>query len=394
MRLQLISGNAVRTLACSLLLVVAAAATARADGEVILRGNYWRDTNTRVLAPEAVVRKTTPTGTTIEANYLLDAITSASAASGVAADQAFTELRSEAGFKLRQEIGPVSLQGRYRYSSESDYWAHSAGGGVLFDLLQKNLSIGLNYNYTHGQAARRVNAVGYVPAGSDRSTLETHYFSLSAAQVLARWALLSGGVEVRYEDGFQANPYRFVVVSGSPIREVDPYTRLRVTASATVRMTPIYKRGVVDHLTLFVGYRLHDDTWGVLAHTPELRAHLGLGPIELRLTGRYYTQSAATFYRSQGGKAAYDQEVTFKDCPPPTGQCATGDSKLSAFDSVFLDGRVVLELRTLLRGPSGLSRWLAGSAVGVSLGRYWNSGFAHLQFGDAWVGGLDLLLPL
>jgi len=341
-----------------------------------------------------VVRKTTPTGTTIEANYLLDAITSASAASGVAADQAFTELRSEAGFKLRQDLGPVSLHGRYRYSSESDYWAHSAGGAVLFDLLQKNLTLGLNYNYTHGQAARRVNAVGYVPAGSDRSTLETHYFSLSAAQVLARWALLSGGLELRYDDGYQANPYRFVVVSGSPIREVDPYTRLRVTAYGVVRMTPIYKRGVVDHLTLYLGYRLYADTWDMVAHTPEVRAHLGLGPTELRLTARGYTQNSAGFARLINGKAAYDKEVTFNGCPAPTGQCATGDSKLSAFDSLFLEARFVLEMRTLVRGPSGLSRWLAGSVIGLSLGHYWNNGYAHIQFGDAWVGGLDLLLPL
>src|SRR5207244_1576137 len=126
-----VSRVALAALAASLL----APAGARAqNGEVHLRGNYWRDRNTRVLAPEALLSKEYPTGTTVEGSYLLDAITSASVAAGVAADHPFTELRNEVGVRLAQRLGPASIGGSYRYSTESDYWAHTGGITAAFDL--------------------------------------------------------------------------------------------------------------------------------------------------------------------------------------------------------------------------------------------------------------------
>src|SRR5690242_18174996 len=51
------------------------AAPARAD-ELVLRGNYYRDRNTRVIQPEAVFTKEAPHGIVVGGHYLLDTITS------------------------------------------------------------------------------------------------------------------------------------------------------------------------------------------------------------------------------------------------------------------------------------------------------------------------------
>src|SRR5688500_16897296 len=70
-----------------LAMTIVLATMARADeasgtwtGEVELRGNYYWETSTRVVAPEARIRLESPVGVRVDAGYLLDAITSASIA--------------------------------------------------------------------------------------------------------------------------------------------------------------------------------------------------------------------------------------------------------------------------------------------------------------------------
>ena len=193
------------------------------------------------------------------------------------------------------------------------------------------------------------------------------------------------------------------------MRETVPLERLRHSAAGTLRITPLHHRGVLEYLTIFAKLHFHTDTWKVTSWQPELRVHVALGPVELRGTVRYATQSAAAFFRSEtgtppvntpGGNAEYAAPVTFAHCPAvqtSTGtaeQCATGDSKLSEFQSIYLEGRVLLDLRVLDRPSMPLGHWLGGGTLAVTAGRYLNNNFTKVQYGDAWVGGLELRLPL
>jgi hypothetical protein len=365
------------------------APTVRADesSEIILRGNYWRDRNTRVLAPEAQLRKSLPTGTTIEAGYLLDAITSASAAAGVASDTPFTELRNEVSFRASQWLGSFGLSALYRYSSESDYWSHTAGGTLALDLFQHNTFLSAGYYYTHNDVGMRRGALGLVDVG----VMQSHSVILAGSQVLSPIAIIEGCYELIRHDGYQQNPYRTVKVAGTPTTEVDPNERTRHALSAGARVTPVYRRGHY-YLTLYGKFRFYIDDWGLISEAPEARAYLGLGPTELRVTGRYYHQNDADFFRANSqGLAEYTMPVMRDNCPAG---CYTGDSKLAHFDSWFLEGRFQLSLGFLDRPSLPLGRWLGGGLVAVSVGYYWNSGFANAQFGNAWVGGLEITLPL
>ena len=388
------------------LLACAAASTVRADGEVVVRGNYWRDRNTRVLAPQATVRQEAPTGTTVEVDYLLDAITSASAAAGGLSDQPFTEIRNDIGARLAQRLGPTSLSVLYRYSTESDYWSHTAGGAFSVDLFQKNLTLATSYVYGHNTVAMRRGALGFIPAcrnhllgdGTYDCTLDTHYWSLSAAVVLSPRSLLEICYELSALKGFQSNPYRPAMVSGNGIVEVEPDARLRNTLTGVLRYTPVYKHGAIHHLTLLVKYRFYIDDWGMRGHTPELRVALGLGPTELRLTGRYHAQGGVDFLpkgydaSSTGALPTYDMGVARANCPPAG--CYTGDAKLTASSSYFLELRFQLGLQFLNRPKVPLGRWIGQGVLAVSAGHYWNNNAPQTQFGDAWVGGAELSLPL
>src|SRR5205807_6458581 len=102
------------------------------------------------------------------------------------------------------------------------------------------------------------------------------------------------------ETGYQANPYRSVLLGGAPNRELEPLQRIRQTLAASLHF--ILPTGVkwIPYLALRPSYRFYWDDWGVLAHSPELRTYVPFGPFELRVTGRYYTQSAASFWPTDG----------------------------------------------------------------------------------------------
>ncbi len=388
---------------CALVAVassVCAPAVSRADNEVILRGNYWRDRNTRVLAPEIAFSKELPSGTIVGGDYLLDAITSASAAAGVLSDQPFTELRNQVSANVAQRIGPATVGVRYRYSSEGDYWAHSAGGFIGVDLFQKNTSLVLAYDFGHGEAARRISPTGYVPVGH----LNSHFLMLTASQVLSRWALGELSIEAaRLGDrndplSFQSNPYRQVKVSDTPTVEVEPLERNRLSITAGLRMAvPNLRAGVMRALVFAAKFRYYVDDWGITSADPELRTSIRLGPVWLRFGGLYHYQTAADFYpRDSAGRPLLVAEyvttgVKARYC---ANLCYTGDSKLSQFSSFYFEARLSFPLRFLDVPRLPLHQFLGEGTMQLTYGHYINDRFAHVQYGDADVANIELVFPL
>ena len=402
----------VRILALCMLLVPG---LVRAD-ELVLRGNYWRDRNTRVIQPEVDLSKETSTGTTVGAHYLLDTITSASIAAGVVRDQPFTELRNEVGFRLGQRLGPTQHTVSYSYSAESDYWAHTLSIASTFDFFQKNSTLGLVTSYGADTIALRQAPTVYVRLGG----LQTFGAIASWTQVLSKTAVLlleydlnvlgfgakkgrvTGGPDA--DTGFQANAYRAVNLGGSPSRESVPYQRIRQAFSLASHV--IFPTGgrVVPYVAFRPSYRYYLDDWHVRAHAVELRTSLPLGPTELRLTGRWYGQTRATFYHDEGGKPGYSGTASrglpcdtcvAESSRGPDRLFFTADPKLSAFSSMFLELRLLVKLEALQRLSSRpLPRFLSAGRVELSYGHYFNDRYAETAFGDANVGAVTFVFPL
>src|SRR5262249_39497596 len=152
---------------------------------ITLRGNYFRDRNTRVVSPTIDIRKELPTGTQLSAHYLLDAITSASVAAGVIRDQPFTELRNETGFTVGQVFGPALIQASYSYSSESDYWAHYVELGGLLTLFNKNTTFSWSLGYGNDRVALRMGPTLYNVVGG----LQSIHAVATVSQALTRTLL-------------------------------------------------------------------------------------------------------------------------------------------------------------------------------------------------------------
>jgi hypothetical protein len=360
------------------------------SGEVAFRGNYWRDRNTRVLNPTADIRQEMPNGVALQGRYMLDAITSASVASGVLADEPFTELRHEAGFSVDVPLpGKSRISGSYSYSSESDYWSHNAGLRGKFSFFQDNTSLLVGVDYGNNRVAKRLGPTGYLEQGS----LHTVHGVLLATQVLSRTLLGSASYELTYANGYQNNPYRPVFVNGER-REVEklPTTRLRHVIALSLHSLLRTGNEDVPHVTLRPGLRIHADSWGLKALNPELAAYVQLGPVEVRGLLGYYRQWAASFYRSDCSAAMglYPTGPCYSDMGVEWGTridprtlaevpdyVYTSDVKLGDYSTYTWDLQIKWRLR-FLRGLGTVADRLSRSAVELSGGMW----FADLAVGN------------
>jgi hypothetical protein len=196
------------------------------------------------------------------------------------------------------------------------------------------------------------------------------------------------------DNGFQANPYRPVLLGGSPTPEQVPFQRIRHALAASLQwMIPTPSR-ITPWVVLRPSYRFYIDDWSVTSHTPELRLYVPVGPTEFRLTGRYYWQGAASFWNEVDGAPAYPGNMG-KPCTSCNLQAAgltyyTADPKLGNMTTGFLELRFLLQLGFLRRWSS----WLADGYIAASYGHYFQTGWAETTWGSAEIAGLEIMFPL
>jgi hypothetical protein len=383
-------------------LLVLGFSTARAD-DVTFRGNYWRDRNTRVLQPEVDFSKELPSGTLLGAHYLLDAITSASVAAGAISDQPFTEVRHEGGFRIGQRIKERALLfASYSYSSESDYRAHTTSVGAAVDLFQRNTTLTGTIAWGHNDVLARISPTSAIRIGG----LDTVSLLLGVSQVLSKTALVTLGYELNVlgvglskehpeQNGYQGNPYRPVSVQNSPVRESVPFERYRQSFTVGLHLIFPIRSTFTPFLAFRPSYRYYTDDWGVSSHTPELRLIVPTGPVEWRIGGRLYTQTAASFWNDRGDDVPFYPNGG-KACSTCWGGSTKGqtyytsDPKLSEFNTYYVDVRLFFRLGFLHK----LGRFISNGTVELMYGRLFTERAVYRTFGDASVGGLEFRFPL
>lgn len=371
-----------RAAALAALLVVVTAPPARADetsgtwtGALELQANYYWETSTRVVAPSVRARLTSPEGTDLHVEYLVDAITSASVASGLQTDRRFTEVRNQVtgGFGRELDLGDAQLRLDLsgRVSHEPDYLATGLTLSSALSMAQRCTTFGASLTYIHDDVGSVIRGETATPL-SDRGRvgqLEGVALGLSFAQVLTEWAVASVGYDVVHNWGFLANPYRAVVVAGAARPEDHPDQRTRNSFHGRLALFVPPTRSAV-HLM----YRVYFDEWSVAAITPEVRFYQELGDaLTVRLRYRYYAQTRSFFY-------------ALPEMYGPDAEFVTADPKMSEFDSHLFGVHARLELD-----------FLAGSFLDfLSRGQFWMSFDYWLQtsrFGDGVIAQSAFSVP-
>lgn len=376
-----------RALALVALAALAAPGQASADGssgtwtgDVELRGNYYWERSTRVLAPEVRVQVESPEGTRVGAGYLVDTITSASQAAGARTDHRFTEIRHDVSLLAGHEIDlgwgqlDLSLDGNYSY--EPDYT--SAGGGLTsrLSLNQRSTVLRLGAGYTHDVVGKVLRGANRVAAGRDLSnrgtqgTLDAVVVNFGIEQVLSPRLTFEAGYDVGLLYGYQHNPYRMVgIEGGAPVSENHPDRRYRHNGHARLALYIPETRTAVHAI-----YRAYVDNWDIAALTPEARVYQELGDLlMLRLRYRFYTQTAAFF------------------APPPDGytgdpEYITSDPKMDRFHSHLLGAMLLLHLEFLEDSPLDFA-WQA--TLEMTFEYMWNTS----DYGDGVIAQVAAHIP-
>ncbi|MFT3692516.1 MAG: DUF3570 domain-containing protein [Kofleriaceae bacterium] len=369
------------------LVVIAMAGTARADGELAVRGVYYKERATRVVQPMLDGMFDAGTRGVVTAHFLVDAITSASAGSGANNATPFTERRYEGGFGYTHEFdGPtdswldkVRVGGDTKYSTESDYTSFYLGGHVDADVAQKNAVLSLGGGVSSDTIT---NAGAQSPMGgpqiqcdvtstamANECSLTSVFGTASASQILSKDALVALAYDIAYLDGYQANPYRTVVTASGLVPEVHPNSRLRhaITASARYYVE-------ATHTTLIGAYRYYRDDWHIQAHTPELRIVQEIGDLaDAAIRVRYYRQTASYFYMER-----YPTLDTSKI------NYVTDDPKMSGYDGFTMEAKL---------GFLGEEFGMSGNWAGARFEGIIEYIIQHNAFGNAVVAHVALTLP-
>lgn len=343
--------------ALAVAIVAALTATASADGELQLRGSYFKEKATRVQQPMLDARFDVGEHGSLDAHVLIDAITSASTASS-AEDAAFEETRLEGGAGYVHTLGIYKVGGSARYSTEPDYKSMFGVVRGEAELFQRNLRIGV----AAGAGRDDVYEIATL-----RGELKTYLGSVSVAQILSRNAIGSLTYDVSFLDGFQANPYRRVPI-GTLLPENHPSQRLRHAVAASGRW---FREPSAT--TVIGSYRLYYDDWGVLAHTPEVRVLQDVGDdVQVGLRYRFHWQNAADFYQE-----------TYAEVPPSG--LLSDDEKLSKFTSHTIGMKV-----SVMGAAFGLEGQLAAVQGDVTI----EYDIQDTDFGNAGVAHAGLTIPL
>ena len=353
-------------LAAALFALMAARASARADGELSMRGFYYKESATRVMQPMLDGQFDAGENGEVQAHMLVDAITSASIASGASA-AAFTERRYEAGGTYSHELDDLRLTGFARYSSEPDYKSVFVGASGQLALAAQNTTIGvaLARGADDLDNAGAQGGMGEAIKGELASTLG----SVSISQIVSPVAIVSATYDITYLDGFQENAYRTVVAGGVIGPERVPDTRLRHALYGSVRAYV-----ASTSTTIIAGYRFYLDDWGLRAHTPELRVVQELGEdIVVHGRFRYYRQTAADFFED-----IYDTN------DPAIEPFLTDDTTLSEFTGNTVG--VKIEGRLSALGMSGSLRNVRADVVVEHVTQ-------NNRFGNAIVGMVGVTVP-
>ena len=216
----------------------------------------------------------------------VDAITTASRPISGNAFQDYVKVRNEVQGEYARGAEALS----YYVSSESDYLAQQVGGRWNRDFKQQslNLSLGSSWSWDDIEPLSDDDTV----QGPARKT--TLHWNAVMTEVVSPTTLLRYGVEYNLVNGLQHNPYRNVYAGGAHVPERHPDHRQR--RDAFVRLN----HALPGRASLKLSYRIYNDDWGILSHElgSRLSQYLTRG-MSVRWEYRWYTQTAADFYRSE-----------------------------------------------------------------------------------------------
>jgi hypothetical protein len=302
-----------------------------------IRTLYYREAQRRITVNEPVVWVKSPIGESweVSASATLDLVSGASPIivsnqtgkpTQILTGASITDRRKAADVGLKRRLGEWVLGVSRTLSNEKDYDSNATGASLTYDFNERNTTLALGY----GTSNDRVMSVTDSALHERRDTRE---YLLGVTQLLDRHSFLQSNVTLTKARGYLSDPYKLTLtVFTNPAQNV--FARdIRPDSRDQLAWLTRYKRNLaVQNAVVSAEYRYYRDDWGIRANTFEAQWLQTLNEqwkIELGL--RYYSQSAADFYRAQ---------LTERVATRPT----TSDQRLGAFGALEPSLKMIYQL--------------------------------------------------
>jgi hypothetical protein len=288
-----------------------AAAHAQAPDQALFAARYldyrdWQPGERRMLitSPSFYVLKPFDS-VVLEASLVHDAISGASplyhntlsGASGVGVH----DYRKAGDVKVTKYLDRWAIGVGAAFSSEHDYLSRAASLDVRYSTDDRNTT----YAFGIGGASDRIDSENQIAIGERRHTVD---FLVGVTQALDADTIVQSNLTYSRGHGYYSDPYKVLDTRPDSRRVFAWLTRLN-------RYAPAYDA------TVKLSYRYLHDSFGSDSHALEAAWRQSL-PMDFALTPslRYYTQSAADFYRDPPFAQGF-----------VAGEPYTADTRLSAF---------------------------------------------------------------
>lgn len=274
------------------------------------------------------------------------------------AGEPFEKNRGQIILGLRQGIGAnAAIAVNYYRSQEVDYRSNAAVVTYSQEMNEANTTLTLRGQYN-------ADLVGEILDNGDlvNQRKKTYTGSLGISQVLSPNTVMDLSYDFVFHKGFLSDPYRQVRIYdavGASTLVDEQHPRSRTRHAAAVRLSQF----IVPIKASFIGsYRFYVDSWKVRSHTSEVKFNKYiLQDLIFGVDYRYYTQTAAYFYR--------DRYVGIQDL---AAALRTSDYKLKPFASNNFGFTITYLLRGLAKGNPDFE-FLHDSAIELMYFRYFNN---------------------
>jgi Protein of unknown function (DUF3570) len=290
----------------------------------------------KVDGPSVLVRKNFAEKVSVNANYYIDHVSSASIdVVTQASPMGYTEKRKQASIGVDYLYDRTLMSANYIQSSESDYRAKTYTLDISQDFFGDLTTLSGGFSY--GKDSIRKNG-----DGSFKESAERFQYRIGLSQIVTPKLLVAFSWENVADDGYLKSPYRsdyfLDAAAGQRIASEDAYPGTHDSDAYAVRA--LYY--LPYRAALKAEYKHYTDDWDIAANSVDIGyTHPLKGGWTLDLHARYYKQSNAYFY--------YDL-LPFADAF----KFHARDKELSTFDSKTVGIAVSYEFTQLPFGGRSL----------------------------------------
>jgi hypothetical protein len=263
--------------------------------------SYFDNFFLTVFYPMVNVTKSIDKNTSINASYLVDAISSASMkmtlkVDGITSatpnkqgggDNTPDELRHQLSLGVTRNISDVTFSALGMYSIEHDYSSKTFATNLSIPFAKKNTVLLLGYA---GNWDKIFPQTRYWTRNRNTTTI-----NLGLSQILSKSIIAQADFSFINIDGYMLDGYQVVrIINGPTFMNLEPVEPDRWVRKAAGLRTNI---AVSKLSSIGLGYRYYWDTWDIRSHTIETsyKTHLG-DYVNLALSLRQYFQTKAYFF--------------------------------------------------------------------------------------------------